>query len=218
MAWAWFFVLAPFVGGLLVAATLVDRDVYRFVTAEDSVLEWPQFFVILAASPVLAVLARLLWAGGDRGRGVLFGVLALGAFVVAGEEISWGQRLLDFATPAALIDINHQGEANIHNIGLIQRGFNALELLAGLYAVVVPIAWSLGWLRLRGTSRAYLFVPPLALVPLFFMPFAYRSARLVFEEAHFVVVKYGEWPELCLYVGVLAFALLTLRRYRAERT
>ncbi len=35
---------------------------------------------------------------------------------VAGEEISWGQRLIGFATPDALMDINAQEEFNLHNI------------------------------------------------------------------------------------------------------
>ena len=32
------------------------------------------------------------------------------------EEISWGQRILDFKTPDFLVDINVQKESNIHNI------------------------------------------------------------------------------------------------------
>ena len=35
---------------------------------------------------------------------------------VAGEEISWGQRLIGFATPEALTNINAQEEFNLHNI------------------------------------------------------------------------------------------------------
>ena len=35
---------------------------------------------------------------------------------VAGEEISWGQRIFGFATPDLLMRLNDQGELNIHNI------------------------------------------------------------------------------------------------------
>ncbi len=35
---------------------------------------------------------------------------------IAGEEISWGQRILGFATPDFLLNLNAQGEFNLHNI------------------------------------------------------------------------------------------------------
>ena len=47
------------------------------------------------------------------------GVYVLGAaalLFVAGEEISWGQRILGFATPDALAALNRQDEFNVHNI------------------------------------------------------------------------------------------------------
>ena len=37
---------------------------------------------------------------------------------VAGEEISWGQRIFGFATPDFLLPWNQQGEFNAHNISL----------------------------------------------------------------------------------------------------
>ncbi len=43
---------------------------------------------------------------------------------VAGEEISWGQRIIGFATPDFLIDLNRQGEFNVHNINTLGPWFN----------------------------------------------------------------------------------------------
>lgn len=43
-------------------------------------------------------------------------LLALAALVAAGEEISWGQRLLGFETPAWLAEKNVQDEFNFHNV------------------------------------------------------------------------------------------------------
>ncbi len=37
---------------------------------------------------------------------------------VAGEEISWGQRIFGFATPDFLLGLNEQSEFNVHNIDL----------------------------------------------------------------------------------------------------
>ena len=44
----------------------------------------------------------------------ILGGAALAFF--AAEEISWGQRIIGFETPAFLMDLNVQGEFNIHNI------------------------------------------------------------------------------------------------------
>jgi len=40
---------------------------------------------------------------------------ALGCFYVAGEEISWGQHIIDWATPEFWNALNDQGETNLHN-------------------------------------------------------------------------------------------------------
>ena len=42
--------------------------------------------------------------------------LALLFFFGAGEEISWGQRILGFETPATLSQVNRQEEFNLHNL------------------------------------------------------------------------------------------------------
>ena len=44
------------------------------------------------------------------------GALALAFFLFAMEEISWGQRIVGFDSPEALIGVNQQGEATIHNL------------------------------------------------------------------------------------------------------
>jgi hypothetical protein len=42
--------------------------------------------------------------------------LALLFFLGAGEEISWGQRMLGFQTPEPLSEVNRQEEFNLHNL------------------------------------------------------------------------------------------------------
>jgi len=42
--------------------------------------------------------------------------VGLASLVIAGEEVSWGQRWFGLATPEALATINTQDELNVHNI------------------------------------------------------------------------------------------------------
>jgi len=49
-------------------------------------------------------------------KNIFYLLLVILFFVGFGEEISWGQRILNFETPEALKQVNLQNETNIHNI------------------------------------------------------------------------------------------------------
>jgi hypothetical protein len=150
--------------------------------------------------------------------GALFALLALGSLFIAGEEIAWGQRLLGFATPEELAAVNHQNEVTVHNVSGLQTAFNVVLLVAGAYAGIGP------WIaRRRGagvpSERMKLLMPPLFLSSFFFVVFLYKLIRFVLlPEPAFTIVKYGEWPELCMGLGVATFAALTIRRLREGPT
>jgi hypothetical protein len=71
-------------------------------------------------------------------RNVILLVIAAGLIFGAGEEISWGQRILGFQTPEEIVEINKQKEFNLHNL----EGVN-LTMLFNLFwltfAVFVPV-------------------------------------------------------------------------------
>jgi hypothetical protein len=80
---------------------------------------------------------------------VYLGLAAL-FFFGAGEEISWGQRILGFETPPALGQVNRQEEFNLHNLSTWEastfldpdRLFDIFWFLFGVFtpavALVVP--------------------------------------------------------------------------------
>ena len=212
---AWTLLIAPLV---LMATMMVvgglDSAVFHFFIDEDHLIEWLQFFAILIGSIAFALAAIQANRLGRRRLAVLYAIIAVGAFLAAGEEISWGQRLLGFSTPEALEDINHQAESNLHNISAFQRLFNLGEGLAGLYGLAIPLLWQ--WSRFRSRAERWLdplLVPPLCLVVLFFLPFAYRAIRLtLLPDVGERIVELGEVPELTFYVGVMIMGLVTARR------
>ncbi len=75
-----------------------------------------------------------------------FALFALGCFVLAGEEISWGQHLIGFKPPDFIAEANYQGEFNVHNLSTFQSENNLVSslLFRGLmlYLIVFPIAAS----------------------------------------------------------------------------
>jgi hypothetical protein len=109
-------VLAPV---LLFAVVLTQAEpaLYRALfDREDRFAEIASFLVLLFLGFLCMRRALLLRAQ----RGLAFaGFCALygaGFLVLAGEEISWGQRLFDLQTPDWLERNNRQEELNFHNI------------------------------------------------------------------------------------------------------
>jgi hypothetical protein len=68
-------------------------------------------------------------------------LLFIGCFYYAGEELSWGQHWLGWATPESWKDINDQGETNLHNTSAIldQVPRTILTLAAVVGGIIVPV-------------------------------------------------------------------------------
>jgi hypothetical protein len=183
---------APLLGAALLALASRDDVVYRFLVREDSVLEWAQVAAYTAAAALGLVGAPLLWRRGDKVAGATLAVLGLAAFLSAGEEISWGQRLLGFGTPELFAE-NEQGEVTLHNDARVANASRVVLLLAGVYGLLAPIAY----------RHPTPLVPPRRLIAFFAVVTAYFAFRLLFLPAPgYVQAKYSEWPELCLALAV----------------
>ena len=78
----------------------------------------------LVALAIGCLLAAWRFPSRTRQRWLL---VALGLIVMFGamEEVSWGQRVIGFETPATMEHLNRQGEFNIHNV-LDSQIFSAL--------------------------------------------------------------------------------------------
>ena len=206
------FLVLPWVAAAVAASTALHRPAFRFLHREDGVLEWAQVLFMAAACVVAVKVALHLRREGSLLLAALWLAFAGGCFFIAGEEIAWGQRILDLDAPEALNRINHQQDITAHNIRPVQDTINLIFFCAGLYGSAAA-----AWFRLRPGTRpsgvVELLTPPLFLGSLFLIVAGYKGARLLFfHEARYLVVKYGEFVELCLAIAFLSFAVFTLRR------
>ncbi len=104
-----------------------DRHVFVILTREDHWVE-----NLTAAWFFLASLLFFTTAGTERDvfRRTVYILGGIVLLFVAGEEISWGQRMVGFSTPNFLTDLNAQKEFNLHNIrGLKIRGLPRYGIL-----------------------------------------------------------------------------------------
>lgn len=111
-----------------------DRERFTALMQEDRVVEWMSAALFAAAGAVR--LPRAI-----RERRVFDLLVALFCLVVAGEEFSWGQRLLGFTPPAYFLERNVQQEFNLHNLhGTIGNPRRGLMLIMAGYSVLLPLA------------------------------------------------------------------------------
>lgn len=210
---AWTLLIAPLVlmAAMMILA-VVAEDAFHFLIDEDHPIEWLQLAANVGAAAAFALAAVRARRRGRTGLMALYALVALTFVLIAGEEISWGQRIFGWETPELLEEVNHQGEANIHNIGIVQKASNLGEMLAGLYAFALPILWAVPRIRSRLGRLDPLLVPPVCLIALFFLPFAYRAVRLVLlPDVGERLVELGEVPELTFYVGAMVMGIVTAR-------
>jgi hypothetical protein len=105
---------------------------YHSAVQEDHFIEW--WTVVLFAAAFFFRF-RSAW----RGKRPFDLCVALFCLFVAGEEFSWGQRLLGFAPPAAFLEGNTQQELTLHNFaGIFGQPKYVLMLALLGYGLLLP--------------------------------------------------------------------------------
>lgn len=108
------FVLWGVLGPLIVLNRALDGPMVWLFGREGEdtgVVEFATVALFLWAALTCAWLAR----GGPLAQRLVFGAGAISGIVIAGEEISWGQWIFQWSTPAAIAAGNLQDETNAHN-------------------------------------------------------------------------------------------------------
>ena len=93
---------------------LIGISWFDWLRREDGPLEWIQF-IEYAISSILALLIYVRTKRKKNLNSIIWLLIALLSFVIAGEEISWGERITGIGINS-ISDINVQGETNFHNL------------------------------------------------------------------------------------------------------
>jgi hypothetical protein len=185
---------------ILLTIRLWSFEYFKNIVRDDNLIEWLQFWTILSTS-VLALMISIAIKKSKRMLALLFLLFALCTIIIAGEEISWGQRIIGFETPPLLAEQNLQKETTIHNLAIFREptwtGYFILSILGS-------ISWGIILLfpkRLRNIMQ--LFIPPWFASIYFIFAFFYY---LIASPFPFISTYYTEWSEiaeLMLYLGIL---------------
>ncbi len=167
-------------------------DTYESLLQEDRFIEW-------WTVPLFAMAGVFALRRGIRERRIFDALVGVFCIFVAGEEFSWGQRLLGLTPPAAFLEHNYQQELTIHNFAdLFGQPKTVLILALAGFGILLPVAA----LSARGRQllgRVGATSPRLASVPWF----AVAIVLLVTYPLPFT----GEWVEtMAGGLFLLAFA------------
>ncbi len=175
----------------VIALAYQAPDVYELYLQEDHFAEW-----LTAALFGIGGFIRMRRALKERR--VFDGLVALFSFFVAGEEFSWGQRLIGYTPPTWFLSHNVQQEATLHNFaGVFGRPkWSLIAVLVG-YGLLLPLARRFGASR-KLMERVGATSPPDSLAPWFGM----TVVMLIWYPLSYT----GEWAELVaavLFLGAV---------------
>lgn len=204
----------------------VDDPFYKNLTEEDGVIENATVFVYF-----YSFIFSLLIAKEFKRMKILFTlflILGIGFFFIALEEISWGQRMLDFENPDWFPE-NIQDETTIHNLEVFQSHRNTSY-------VVVSFIGAFSWTifpqikRIVNVGKNYeIFLkyalPSKYLFSYFFPVFIFKLA-MKFMPREFIsgsisldfFINYdSEFFELILALGIMLFVFHTFVKLRVSK-
>ncbi|RDC65004.1 hypothetical protein [Adhaeribacter pallidiroseus] len=200
------FVLYLVLGLILFGIVLSRTDPYWFeftYAVEDGFIEWMTVLPLLAAMVISVKRFFNLY----NKRKWLFGVTLLGiaafSFFAAGEELSWGQRLLGLESSDFFKKNNAQRETNFHNLIVGGHSINLLVfsrlliLVAALYLLVLPYVY-------QRSAFVYTFINQ-AGVPI---PRSYQVIAFLLVFVLISLCPLGKRAELLEFGGCCLFFLI----------
>lgn len=125
-------------GNKIIVATIPEDHLFEFIGASSLLITSLLFlygFRVARRSlekTRMSLIKQMVYLG-----------LAFLFFFGAGEEISWGQRIFGFRTPAPLTQANKQDELNLHNLSVFENSqlFTADRMFDAfwfVFAVLIP--------------------------------------------------------------------------------
>lgn len=182
-------------------------DARHQIAKEDHLIENFQA-IFLFFSGILSLFIAKAYLKKSMIISILFFLAAVGLIFVAGDEISWGQRILRIATPEYIGRSNAQNEITVHNYMAFHGSVHFLFLLIGIYGSIMFIVYKYFGKTLGRFRYFYVLIPPAYLFPFFFAGFLYN---FVISLGDHTIGDWSEPTELMLYLGVFFYMLITLK-------
>jgi len=124
---------------------LIGLSWFDWLRNEDGPLEWLQFFQY-SASSFFALIIFIKRKKKKEINSIIWILISLLTFVIAGEEISWGERLTGIGIDK-IANLNVQGETNFHNLPFFHN-----YLLDPVFEITCIFLGWFGWKKFKSTT------------------------------------------------------------------
>ena len=183
------------------------------VGTEDGPAENITALLMLAAS-VIMLIRGLNYYKINRQIGAVAILIAAAFFVFAGEEISWGQRLLSIETSDFMQQYNWQGETNLHNLHTDISNV-AFHYGALIFLIIAPLFYNrLIWLTKKLPQLSFIerFIAPSWTAAPSFVLLGMLDSRFIF------IIEDPRAAAMYLLALAVGLVILTDRLIRSIRS
>jgi uncharacterized membrane protein len=137
--------------------------------------------------------------------GIAFFVL--GMLLITLEELSWGQKIFKWESPLLFLEINAQGETNLHNT--FGTNMHLLFMAIGLYG-------GFGWIvkKYVKSQISDLFIPDWHFSTFFFQVFLFYFYYDFIRPVFFIINNEQELFEFVLAFGFLFFSIANVSKIK----
>jgi len=216
----WLWLWLPIAIALLpYIARIINPATDTFIFGELGVIENITVIFLLCALFVAIKSYRYLRAFQFPIFKIWIALLSLGCFYYAGEELSWGQHWIGWATPESWQEINDQGETNLHNTSAIldQVPRTILTLAAVVGGIIVPVFFMLRGKKFSASEFSFWWWPTRVNIPTCFAAIAvslHEKAYKLFDTTvpYLLDIRAGETKECMLAIFLFMYLASFYRR------
>lgn len=191
---------------LLYLISLLPFNIFKEIVKEDQIIEYLQFAVLLLGSVVTTILSWQTRMSRNKLLAAFYLCAGIGFFFIAGDEVSWGQRLLRLETPASIKAINRQEETTIHNLHIIEWAVIYAYIALSFFGVFAQLLTD----RIKALKPMNKYVPNKHLFGYFIFPLIFFTAQRFVENG--IWHSWSEVIELYLYTGLVLWVIHTKPR------
>jgi hypothetical protein len=210
----------------LYSIVLLEDETLRTLRGEDKFIENLGALYFLTAS-ILYFANFLQSSGSGQSENcsrlkknhcyLFFGALF---FLGFGEEISWGQRLMDWESPQLFQNINKHKETNLHNLNIFGKGILRPDIWFFVfwfsYCLILPTISKYSMESRNVISRFGLPVPPLWIGYLLLTNFVIYCISLLFPSDWPLAHKFAAYLEIKESNAAFIFAVLAFHELRKQ--
>jgi len=190
-----------------------NYDYYTFLVIEDSLVEYLTFAMYLISSIIASRISISFFKLKNTFFGISYVFLACGMFFISGEEISWGQRILNVSVPQFFLENSSQNEINIHNLKPIESIVRKIYVFIGLYGAFL---WIL-FLKMKQYNLLInpYFIPKWYLASYYFPVFLfYAYFDFTIDHNHLLGFSWNDEEPVELILSMGFFLFISINRCR----